>query len=126
MGPKRARDGVLRRVIVMYRCRSLTKVALVGALGLLGAGCYSGAELEDKEPPPGYPGGRCLDTGGCLDGICLDGEACFDPDDPCKGFYCGGNGSCMVEVDDGAPMCMCDLGYSNAPYTYFCTANDAP
>lgn len=101
----------------------LSVIALVAsfALGSL-AGCYRGYDVEDKQPPPGYAGGQC-NAGQCYDGsMCLAGESvCFDPLDPCKGIYCGGNGTCGVDLDTSLPFCACDPGYANEPYAFFCT-----
>lgn len=86
-------------------------------------GCYTGGELEDKEPPPGYPGGFCLaPEATCNSGlVCFDDSICYDPAEPCKGVFCGGNGVCVIDVDDGAPRCMCDPGYTNETYSHFCS-----
>lgn len=100
----------------------MPKLAHLGllAFGLL-IGCYHGFELEDKEPPPGHAGGTCLPPG-CYNGaLCYDVEnVCVHPQDPCKGFYCGGNGTCGVDLDTNLPVCTCDPGYTNEPYAYFC------
>ena len=96
---------------------------LAAGLGLGLAACFTGAELEDKEPPAGHPGGLCLQGDTCEDGgVCSEGGACYDPDDPCKGFSCGGNGMCMIDGQDYFPYCECDPGYDNAQYLYYCTA----
>jgi hypothetical protein len=92
------------------------------ALMLAGAGCYHGFDVEDKQPPPGYPGGACL-TGSCYGGgQCLtEDQVCIDPLDPCKGIYCGGYGTCALDLSTNAPFCACDPGYANESFAYFCT-----
>ena len=84
--------------------------------------CYRGAELSEKEPPPGYPGGPCLAGGICEEGVCSGlSTVCFDPLEPCRGFYCGGNGYCGVDNQSGEPICACDPGFSNVQYSHYCT-----
>ena len=97
-------------------------ILLAALLGSVGAGaCYRGYDLEDKEPPPGHAGGACL-MQGCYDmGQCYEDEQiCYDPADPCKGIYCGGNGVCGVDIDTGLPFCQCDPGFSNETYAFYC------
>ena len=89
------------------------------AVGVLAA-CFTGGDLEDKEPPRGAIGGVCYPDDLCDAGVCLWGEVCYDPNDPCKGFYCGGHGDCFVDLDnDNTPICVCDPGYVNN-YALFC------
>jgi hypothetical protein len=89
--------------------------------GLLTAvGCYSGGELEDKQPPPGELGGECI-NGACTVGACLDGGIGYDPMDPCRGIYCGGAGTCVLDLEDDTPECACEPGYDTAIFTHFCT-----
>ncbi|NVB37996.1 hypothetical protein G6O69_09145 [Pseudenhygromyxa sp. WMMC2535] len=102
------------------------RAALGLALGVLfGLGaCFSGADLDDKEPPPGYAGGSCVEGQGCrVPALCYEGpEVCYDPTDPCEGFYCGGHGTCTIDMDNGnRPLCVCELGYSNETYAFYCT-----
>jgi hypothetical protein len=94
--------------------------AIVLALGLV-LGCYQGFDVEDKEPPPGHPGGTCLNEN-CYDpGACyVEENVCIDPADPCKGIYCAGHGTCGIDIDTNHPFCSCDAGYTNEPYAYFC------
>jgi hypothetical protein len=95
-------------------------VASVLALGLA-LGCYQGFDVEDKEPPPGHPGGTCLNQGCYGAGQCYVQEnVCLDPADPCKGIYCGGSGTCGIDLDTNYPFCNCDAGYTNQPYAYYC------
>lgn len=96
-------------------------MALLGVL-LTGAGCYHGFDVEDKEPSPGYPGGTCV-VGSCYEGAACEAEqqVCIDPVNPCKGFYCGGNGTCAVDLDTSMPFCTCDPGFTNESFAYFCT-----
>ena len=84
-------------------------------------GCYSGGDRE-KEPPPGFPGGFCLAPNGtCHEGTCdvAGGAYCYDPVDPCKGIFCGGNGVCLINAEQ-KPSCECDPGFSNEMYALFC------
>ncbi|PRP93636.1 hypothetical protein [Enhygromyxa salina] len=96
--------------------------ALLAVL-LASVGCYRGFDVEDKQPPPGYPGGSCLVGSGCNQGAqCLaEAQVCIDPLDPCKGIYCGGNGSCSFDLDTNAPFCACDPGFTNESFAFFCT-----
>jgi len=107
---------------VLPQTRSPRIHALLGLLVLLCLpACYRGGERE-KEPPPGYPGGFCLaPSGTCYDGACdiPGGAYCYDPADPCRGIFCGGNGSCLPNAE-AKPTCACDPGYSNATYALFC------
>jgi hypothetical protein len=84
-------------------------------------GCYRGFDVEDKQPPPGHPGGQCL-LGGCfLPTACMEDEqVCYDPNEPCKGIYCSGNGTCAIDMSTNLPVCTCDLGFTNQTYAYFC------
>lgn len=91
------------------------------ALGSASA-CFTGYDLEDKEPPPGFPGGVCLPEG-CYGAVeCMvEEDVCIDPVDPCKGVYCGGHGTCAIDMTMGnQPFCVCDPGYSNETYAFFC------
>jgi hypothetical protein len=89
------------------------------------AACYQGGERE-KEPPPGYPGGFCLAPDGhCVVGMCdvMGGAAyCYDPQDPCKGVFCGGHGACVI-TPESKPACMCDAGFSNEMFALFCAVD---
>jgi hypothetical protein len=100
-------------------------LALVGlsiGFGLGSGGCYHGFDVEDKQPPPGYPGGKCLPAG-CYDAVeCyMDENICIEPTNPCKGIYCAGFGTCGVDLDTNLPFCQCDPGYTNEVYAYYCT-----
>ncbi len=96
-------------------------VALLLALGL-GDGCYQGGE-RDKNPPPGLPGGLCLAPDGfCQVGSCnRDENYCYDPIDPCYGFFCGGEerGVCFPD-SEGQPACQCNVGFANDLYPLYC------
>lgn len=96
--------------------------ALVMALGSA-PGCYSGGE-RDKDPPPGLPGGLCLAPDGhCQEGQCnRDRNFCFNPADPCDGFFCGGDdrGLCVPDFNTLEPSCQCGLGYNNEQYALYC------
>lgn len=97
-------------------------MALMLAVGL-GDGCYRGGD-RDKDPPPGLPGGLCLAPDGhCQEGTCnRDRNYCFDPADPCDGFFCGGEerGFCFPDPQTLQPTCMCDVGYTNEEYDLYC------
>ncbi|MBK8265750.1 MAG: hypothetical protein IPK80_31035 [Nannocystis sp.] len=92
-------------------------------VGLLVVGCYAGGERE-KEAPPGYPGGFCLQAATCYkpDWRCnTEGLYCYDINDPCEGIYCGGEGECYVDPESSLPACLCGPGHSNEMYSLFCT-----
>ncbi|MCB9715660.1 MAG: hypothetical protein H6712_17455 [Myxococcales bacterium] len=97
-------------------------LGLLLALGL-GDGCYHGGE-RDKDPPPGLPGGLCLAPDGhCTEGTCnRDRNFCYDPLDPCDGFFCGGDerGFCFPDPMTQQPSCQCEVGYTNAQYDLYC------
>jgi hypothetical protein len=102
--------------------RTLVALAL-GALTSAGfGGCYRGFDVEDKQPPPGHPGGACV-LDDCYDpAACMtDHDVCYDPLDPCKGIYCAGHGACGLDMSTNRPFCSCDVGYTNEVYAYFCT-----
>jgi hypothetical protein len=85
------------------------------------AGCFHGFDVEDKEPPPGYPGGSCVAEDCYPPADCItDENVCYDTTDPCKGIYCGGHGTCGFDMDTQLPFCSCDLNYTNEPYAYYC------
>ena len=86
----------------------------------VGWGCSKDAE-GNGETKPGKVGGVC-NFGTCDEGICYQEEVCIDPDDPCRGFDCGGNGTCFVDLDTEpqSPVCMCDEGFSNVQYSLLC------
>lgn len=100
---------------------------LVCALSLLGHACFEGDERE-KEPRPGLPGGKCL----APDGRCDAGECnrqrnyCYDPTDPCAGFFCGGveRGLCTVTTDL-LPQCVCRPGFNNQQWSHYCCPDGA-
>ncbi len=97
------------------------------ALGV-GDGCYRGGE-RDKDPPPGLPGGLCLAPDGhCEAGVCnRDQNFCYDPTDPCDGFFCGGSerGFCFPDPATLQPSCMCELGFNNSQYELYCCPDAA-
>jgi hypothetical protein len=93
-------------------------------------GCYKGsADGRDKEPPPGYKGGFCLAATQtypeqwCKDGsLCnVGGRYCYDPTDPCEGFFCGGEdiGRCVPD-GMGLPACQCTTGYDTSKFPLYC------
>lgn len=83
---------------------------------------------QDIEPPaPGVAGGLCLAPDGrCDEGITCQRENnyCYDADNPCVGFACGGadRGCCVVV--DGRPSCQCDEGFDNVMFALYCCPND--
>jgi hypothetical protein len=96
-------------------------VALLLVLGL-GDACYQGGERE-KDPPPGLLGGLCLAPDGhCEEGTCnRNRNFCYDPADPCNGFFCGGGerGVCFPD-SDGQPSCECSAGFDNDQFALYC------
>jgi len=83
--------------------------------------CYEGR--GPLEPPPGSPGGLCLEPQKICDQadwVCeQSGGYCYDPALPCRGVFCGEHGVCQPDKD-GLPVCYCDPGYSNAAYSLYC------
>lgn len=114
MSPSSIRDSIRRRGSLARVLGALACVALVS--------CYSGGERE-KEAPPGYPGGLCVDgvMPTCEDQnwVCVDGAFCMDVDDPCNGVFCGGYGKCLIN-DQQLPYCLCDDGFNNEQYYLIC------
>lgn len=102
-------------------------MALLAAFSL-SQGCYRGGE-RDKDPPPGLPGGLCLaPDGSCAEGMCnLQRNYCYDPADPCRGFFCGGEerGMCFTDPATFLPTCSCDVGYNNDQYPLYCCPDPA-
>jgi hypothetical protein len=73
-------------------------------------------------------GGKCLappagaDAPYCEEGTCNDSRNyCFDPQDPCEGFFCGGSerGFCQADAEF-LPMCVCDIGFNTQTYDLYC------
>jgi len=97
-------------------------MALLLVMGL-SQGCYQGGDRE-KDPPPGLPGGLCLAPDGhCQGGQCnRERNFCYDPADPCNGFFCGGEGRgfCFPDSQTLQPSCMCQAGYNNDQYDLYC------
>lgn len=97
--------------------------ALLAALLPLAAlaACYEGP--GPLEPPPGSPGGLCLEPLKVCDQpdwVCDPaGGFCYDPTQPCRGVFCGEHGSCQPDKNN-LPVCFCDPGYSNAAYSLYC------
>jgi hypothetical protein len=105
----------------LAKLTKLTPGLVPGLVLALVFGCYHGFDVEEKEPPPGHPGGTCLPEGCYGANECYaEEDVCLDPVDPCKGIYCAGFGSCGVDLDTNRPFCSCDSGYTNEPYAYFC------
>ncbi|MEZ4449464.1 MAG: hypothetical protein R3B09_08290 [Nannocystaceae bacterium] len=111
--------------MVTPRSALMARVLLgaLAALTLSASACYTGAEEEGKEAPPGYPGGWCLETRTCAEPswVCnVEGFYCYDVTDPCEGMYCGWAGTCTVDPMSKLPKCICDPGYSNVNYSLYC------
>lgn len=91
-------------------------------IALATTACFKGAERE-KKPPPGVPGGLCLAPDGrCDEGLCnRDRNYCYDPTDPCMGFFCAGSdrGTCIVTTE-GLPSCQCAPGFQNETFELYC------
>ncbi|MCA9636210.1 MAG: hypothetical protein KC420_09315 [Myxococcales bacterium] len=107
----------------MKRRTKIRRLASLCFAFALSAGCYSGAEEEGKEPPPGYPGGWCLETLTCYEAawICdKEGLYCYNYEDPCEGVHCGWHGACVVDQETRKPECVCEAGYSNEMYSLYC------
>jgi hypothetical protein len=106
---------------VRARRRKGVRIGLLG-LVLVATACFTGAERE-KRAPPGHPGGLCLAPDGqCTVGSCnRDANYCYDPADPCFGFFCGGSdrGTCLVD-SEGLPSCQCNVGFENETFELYC------
>lgn len=107
-------------------------VATLLLLGMAGSvACFRGDERE-KEAPPGLPGGLCLAPQPpaapdpfCEAGACnAERNYCFDPMDPCDGFFCGGadRGFCAPD-SDFQPTCTCEPNFNNDQYELYCCPN---
>lgn len=109
--------GFLPPELLVIRSAIIATFALV----LVPSGCFRGAERE-KQPPAGSPGGKCAAPDGrCKEAQCnREKNYCFDPGDPCLGFFCGGSdrGTCVVNA--GLPSCMCDPGYESQQFELYC------
>ena len=90
---------------------------------------YSGAPEcggDPTEPAPGVFGGLCL----APDGTCNFGQCnraanyCFDPDDPCRGFFCGGEERGSCEPIGGQPSCTCSAGFESETFALYCCPTD--
>ncbi len=77
---------------------------------------------------PGQPGGQCLaPDGSCSDaGILCNREKnfCFDPEEPCRGFTCGGADRGMCAPEGGLPNCLCAAGFENETFELYCCPTD--
>ncbi len=125
------------RIVRVERQRFFDKVPLsvmsrlrpwlvLAGLTLCVSGCFRGAERE-KKAPPGVPGGLCLAPDGvCQDGMCNREENyCYDPQDPCKGFFCGGSERGICIVADNEPSCSCQVGYEKETFSLYCCPEDS-
>ncbi len=106
--------------------RTLVVAGLGLGLGLVG-GCFRGGERE-KEAPAGLLGGKCLAPPSqgaspfCEEGLCNEmRNYCYDPMDPCEGFFCGGSdrGFCQPDAEL-LPSCICDIGYNTETFDLYC------
>ena len=99
---------------------------LLASVSLCLSGCFRGAERE-KKAPPGVPGGLCLaPDGSCQDGTCNREENyCYDEQDPCKGFFCGGSDRWICIVSGGQPSCSCYDGFEKETFSLYCCPADA-
>lgn len=99
----------------------------LGVAVVLSQACYRGGE-RDKDPPPGLFGGLCLAPDGfCEEGTCnRERNFCYNPVDPCEGFFCGGEerGTCFPD-SEGQPSCQCLPGYNNDQYDLYCCPDGA-
>jgi hypothetical protein len=112
-----AQSANLSNELLVIRSAIIATFALV----LVPAGCFRGAERE-KNPPPGSPGGQCAAPDGrCKESACnREKNYCYDPADPCRGFFCGGSDRGTCDVVDGLPVCSCHVGYDNQDYDLYC------
>ena len=106
--------------------RLTVRTLVVAGLGLA-VGCFRGGERE-KEAPAGLLGGKCLapPTQGaspfCEEGLCNEmRNYCYDPMDPCEGFFCGGSdrGFCQPDAEF-LPTCVCDIGFNTETFDLYC------
>jgi hypothetical protein len=88
---------------------------------LVSSGCFRGAERE-KQPPAGSPGGKCAAPDGrCNEAACnREKNYCYDPTDPCRGFFCGGSDRGICQAVSGLPTCSCEPGFHNREYELYC------
>ncbi len=99
------------------------KRVAVATLGLIlgfSLACYGGGERE-KQAPRGYAGGLCNEVNDCNDpeATCeTKGGYCYNPLDPCEGFFCNSHGTCTPV--GGKPSCICDPGFTNINYSLYC------
>jgi hypothetical protein len=110
--------------LLMHRQPRLLVFALIMLLG----GCFRSVEQEE-DTKPGFPGGKCLAPDGqCIEGTCnRERNYCYDADDPCVGFHCGGirRGFCSPNADD-QPSCECEPGFENQTFSLYCCPKDEP
>lgn len=107
------------------------RTLVVAGLGFA-VGCFRGGERE-KEAPAGLLGGKCLapPTQGaspfCEKGLCNeDRNYCYDPADPCEGFFCGGSERGFCQPDSaGLPTCVCDIGFNTETFDLYCCPDPA-
>lgn len=110
---------------ILLRCDQPMRAAVqvIGVLLLSGTvvACFKGGE-RDKDPPPGLPGGQCLAPDGtCDEGVCNRmRNYCYDPADPCRGFFCGGQERGNCSPSDGQPECTCVPPYNNEQFDLYC------
>ncbi len=115
--------GKVQPLAVMSR---LQPWLVLACLSLTVSGCFRGAERE-KKAPPGVPGGLCLAPDGvCQDGMCnREKNYCYDPQDPCEGFFCGGSDRGICIVNNNEPSCSCLEGFEAETFELYCCPVDA-
>lgn len=77
----------------------------------------------ELRPPPGKVGGLCLAPDGHCEGELLcnrEENFCFQPEDPCVGFACGGTDRGRCEPMAGQPACLCFAGFENESFALYC------
>ena len=87
----------------------------------------STAGVDPCEPPaPGCPGGLCLGPDGTCDEVTCNQEMnyCYDPENPCRGFACGGTDRGTCSPVDGLPACTCNDGFENETLGLYCCPVD--
>ena len=124
MPPRRSKRTDTQRRVVPRKAALLVALTTVGlGLGVGLGGCYHGFDVEDKQPPPGHPGGSCVQDD------CYQPYACISAEQVCLRPRRSVQGHLLLRPRDSAcstwartsPVCSCDVGYSNEVYAYFCT-----
>ena len=50
---------------------------------------------------------------------------CYDPQDPCEGFFCGGEERGICIVNNNEPSCSCLEGFEAETFELYCCPLDA-